>query len=63
MGVVYDPHLQGHAFSQVLANRASNFCQQIKYLEIRRHTLLPNKSSFNESQSGIQSVGQNPVYS
>ena len=34
------------AFSQVLANIMGNFCQQAKYLEIRRHTLLPNKSSF-----------------
>lgn len=34
------------AFSQVLANITGNFCQQPKYLEIRRHILLPNKSSF-----------------
>lgn len=37
------------AFSPVLANIRANFCQQVKYLEIRRLILLLHKSSFNES--------------
>lgn len=45
------------AFSQVLANLMGNLCRQAKYLEIRRHALLSNKSSFSEGHVGVRLVG------